>query len=419
MRGRRAAVVLGALSAFVVGAADAAPAADVPPALFAAALTDDTDVLLLPGDRRPPSKPLVRAATRTRASAAAVAAVALDPAAMRRALPSLVRAQVLASRPGPRPDAWPDRLIAWELEIPLFNLKGRAWLRQRENTVELELADGAFAPGLVRIRLGARDGGAGPTVITCELQLDVQASNFVFRRVARHDPWSETAMVASTAWVLVRALVLAAEGPADAPRPSGPMVPPRADALDARALATTAFAPLRTLGTVVAVRRDRTRGDRLAWVSAAVAVPGAPAVLAPRLAAPAGWNAFPGWGKVTPLPAPPSPGAGPPAPPRYQVDDNVALVDLDATWSVPAALPTRATAVDGDTRGAVLGWDVFAGDRAGWSLIALSMHPRIDKAGFVERRLVAAEPLLEHGLAVALTYVDAAAIAAALDPGSR
>jgi|GEM_PF-6044695 len=45
------------------------------------------------------------------------------------------------------------------------------------------------------------------------------------------------------------------------------------------------------------------------------------------------------------------------------------------------------------------------------------MHPRLDAAGFVERRLIAAEPLLEHGLGIALAYVDAAAMAESLDLG--
>jgi hypothetical protein len=47
------------------------------------------------------------------------------------------------------------------------------------------------------------------------------------------------------------------------------------------------------------------------------------------------------------------------------------------------------------------------------------MHPRLDAAGFVERRLIAAEPLLEHGLGIALAYVDAAAMAESLEQLSR
>jgi hypothetical protein len=44
----------------------------------------------------------------------------------------------------------------------------------------------------------------------------------------------------------------------------------------------------------------------------------------------------------------------------------------------------------------------------------LSQHPRLDQSGFVARRLIAAEPFLEHGLALALTLMDAVALAPAL-----
>ena len=71
----------------------------------------------------------------------------------------------------------------------------------------------------------------------------------------------------------------------------------------------------------------------------------------------------------------------------------------------------RATAVDGDTRGAVFTWQVWdGGGPPATTLAVLSMHPRLDAGGFIERKLVAAEPLLEHALALALAYVDAAAV---------
>ena len=42
------------------------------------------------------------------------------------------------------------------------------------------------------------------------------------------------------------------------------------------------------------------------------------------------------------------------------------------------------------------------------------MHPRLDAAGFIERRMVASEPLLEHALALGLVYADVAGAASAL-----
>jgi hypothetical protein len=42
------------------------------------------------------------------------------------------------------------------------------------------------------------------------------------------------------------------------------------------------------------------------------------------------------------------------------------------------------------------------------------MHPRIDRTGYVPRKFIATEPLLEHGLALGLAYVDAISLLRAL-----
>jgi hypothetical protein len=409
-----------------------APAVDLgAPEFYAPALRDDTDLLLLPAARRPPPLPTVIAATRAKARPELVTAAVLDLAMIRQALPSLVRADVVATRPGPRPDGWPDRLIAWELEIPLFNLKGKAWLQQRGWIVEINLVEGAFAPGRVRFRV--KEGAAttstvaptvaptiASTIVTCELQVDFRASNFVLRRVARHDPWAESAMSAAVAWVLVRAVTLRAESQRAGPvsRPRGRIEAPAANALDGSWLGDPTLASLRAAGTLAAVRRAP--GGRLAWASVEVPIPGPATTVASRLIAPETWRVFPGLASVTrrrqfgandPLAATPSAVL-------IEVDDNVAFVDLDAIWSIGTTGAARATAVDGAIRGAVLGWDAWPGDRIGSALAVLSLHPRLDAAGFIERRLIEAEPLLEHALAVALAYVDAAAVADSFAPRS-
>ena len=384
------------------------------PAAFESAVGDDTDAVLFPGPQRPQPRPTVLVATRVKADVNTVASVLLNPTSMREALPALVRADVVATRPGLRADAWPDRLIAWEVEIPLFNLTGKGWLQQRPGAVELTLVEGAFAPGHVRFRFArSARGNGGTSIVTAEIQVDASSSNWIFRRVARHDPWSETALSAATVWVLARAVALRAEAvpPQRPARPHDSIQPPLARALDGSPLAAPALAPLRAAGTLALVRRAP--GGRLAWTSVAVPVPGSPAAVAARLGAPETWRVFPGWKSVTRL-LPHAAPLTPTASMLIEVDDNVAFVDLDAKWTVTTELPSRATAVDGDIRGAVFGWDVAPGDQSGTSLAVLSMHPHLDAAGFIERRLVAAEPLLEHALAVALAYVDAAATADSL-----
>src|SRR5262249_1923091 len=70
----------------------------------------------------------------------------LDPANLRRAVPAFVKVDAVEEHP--RPDAGaPDRLLAWELEIPLWNLKGRLWSRATSDAIHLDFVSGAFAPG--------------------------------------------------------------------------------------------------------------------------------------------------------------------------------------------------------------------------------------------------------------------------------
>ena len=152
----------------------AALAAAAEPAAFAPFVTAETDLLLLPAARRPPPRPVVVAATRVLAPASEVSTVFLTPALLRQALPALVRADVMATRPGPRPDAWPDRLLAWEVEVPLFNLTGKAWLHQSTDGAELTLVEGAFAPGRIRFRVAADPRSRDAAILTCEVQVEVR-----------------------------------------------------------------------------------------------------------------------------------------------------------------------------------------------------------------------------------------------------
>jgi len=405
------------LAGEVGAAAPGEGATPPPPAAFAGALDDDTDVVLFPAARRPTSRPVVTVATRVRGTPSAVGAVLLDPNRYRAALPSLVRADVVATRAGSLPSVGPDRLLAWELEIPLFNLKGKAWLTRQADVIELTLVEGAFAPGHVRFRMAPADGGRA-TILVSEAQLEPRSANWIFRRVAGHDPWSETAMTAAAAMVLARAVALevavphqAGRGPA---RPEGPMTAPAAATLDGSTLAGPTFRGLRKAGVVATIHR--TRRGRLAHVSAAVSIAGNPTEVAARVDAPESWTAFPGWKSVTRL-----------APPQRQdelkitVEDDVAFVDLDATWDVKYGPSAGATVIAGATKGAVLQWQVFPAPPSGLpgqaALAVLSEQPRLDESGYVARKMIESEPLMEHALALALTYADVAAMADRIDPG--
>ncbi|MFL5308657.1 MAG: hypothetical protein ACJ8F1_25815, partial [Polyangia bacterium] len=168
---------------------------------------------------------------------------------------------------------------------------------------------------------------------------------------------------------------------------------------DARALAAAGLAPARAAGVVALVAR---RPDaRLAGVAAAVTIGRQAAAIEPALRDPRTWRAFPGWKKVELLP-----GAS------ARVEDDLPLMDLDATYAPQA--PTRWVAVEGATRGARLGWTVVPQGGRGATL-ALSSYPRLETTGSVARRFIAAEPLLEAGLALAVAFADVASAGAALD----
>ena len=119
------------------------------------------------------------------------------------------------------------------------------------------------------------------------------------------------------------------------------------------------------------------------------------------------------------LPAPEGAGGTKPSDLLVAVKDNVPFIDLDATWGVSQTPSLRATALAGATRGAAFRWQTFSPPPSLATVSVLSLYPRLDAAGFIQKRMVAAEPLLEHALALALTYADAAAVADRLDaPGA-
>ena len=79
--------------------------------------------------------------------------------------------------------------------------------------------------------------------------------------------------------------------------------------------------------------------------------------------------------------------------------------------------PWRALSVAGDCQGAAMGLDLLPSGAG--TAAALSLYPRLEKAGYVPRKSIESEPLLEHGLSLGLAVVDAITIARALDENAR
>jgi hypothetical protein len=355
-----------------------------------------TDVVLV-DQPAVPEAPRVRAATHVGASPAAIKDVLLDPAHYRAIIPALIRSDLQWSK-GSAP------VVDWELEVPLFNLSGRLALLNRPDGVTFELRDGDFAPGRLIFTVAANPGGG--TTLLLDAQLDVKRSSWLLRRIIKRSPVGEPAVLAAAAYVALRAVALRAEHPTDrfARRPGAPPAPPPAWLPDPGPLLADGAASLRARGVLALVARAPT--DRLAGVAAAIAVAAPAAAVAVRFRDPGVWRAFPGLRAVRVAPGPASPGA--------VVEDDLPLVDFDATWTAVAGDAPRWVATDGATRGARLGWTVGPGPRGATAVAALSLYPRIETTGSVGRKFLSAEPLLEHGLALALAFADAAGVKTAL-----
>jgi len=392
-------------SAFALSPTHAEPPS---PLAFAPALSPSQDVLLLPGDNRPTPTPTIVGATMAPGvSPAAIGAVLLDPKSLQDALPSLVRADVIQTRPHSSPrrstQSIPDRLLSWEIEIPFFNLTGKAWLKHDDNVIELSLIEGAFAPGTIRFR-PVWHAAWGATILSCESRVDFRSANWLIRRLSRHDPWAETAMAAAANWVLLRAVAMtAANHERGLPRsPRGAIGAPAPATITSASLMTPELAPLRAMGTVALVRLNST--GRLAFASVSKSIAPLDDTWRQLETTPEMWSAFPGWKLVQRKLID--------GEERFEVKDDIAFVDLSATWRLLPEPPTRrrgaAQAIDGALTGAVLSWEIFDEDRRRAAL-SLSMHPRLDGAGIIPRRMIAYEPLLEHALALAMTYADFAA----------
>jgi hypothetical protein len=341
----------------------------------------------------------VLAAALVRAPASRLLAVMLDPAAYQRAVPSFRKAEVIARR-------GTELQVAWELEVPLWNLEGKLWLRPVPGGVDLELAEGDLAPGLFRLR--TRPAGEG-LLLWVEGHANMREANWATRRLVKRSPLAEPAMTATAAWVLLRALILEAErSPAGVdPRrqPSVALAPPPLQSLDGTALGRLARDKLPAGQTVAAVR-SRSSG-RLDRVEVAAVTRFTADSVRRALTDGRRWRALPGWHEVKALPAK--------APAQtWEVDSRFPFVDFDAVWSIQPGPPLRGQVVGGDARGAVLGWDVLEGPAPGASIAVFSLYPRLETSGYIPRKFIQAEPLLEHGLSLGVAYVDALSLVRSL-----
>ena len=278
----------------------------------------------------------------------------------------------------------------------------------------MALIDGDLSPGRVTFR--ATDAPGGRARLEVDARLDVRRSSCFSAGSWRAAPTaSRRRWRRRSGWRCARPRCAPSTPPTRPPgarrRRSGPppdLVP------DGRALAGARAAPLRARGAVALV--ERTPGERLAGVAVAREIGLPAATVAAALRDPQWWRTFPGWKKVTIIPAP-RPAAGAPwIPAGAEVEDSIPFVDFEATWTGQPGGGLRWVATSGAAHGARLAWHAWPAEGAPRRTVAvLALHPRLEQTGSIPRRLIAAEPLLEHGLALALTLVDAWSTLGALD----
>ena len=373
--------------------------------LLAAALPADgtADVALIdwPGT---PGTPHVRAVTVAGAAPAAIKNVLLDAANYRKIVPALIRADVSRTSAG-----LPS--VAWEVEVPFFNLTGTLVIHERPDGAEVDLIDGDFSPG--KLIFTATPRASGGSTLLVDAQLDIQNAGWLIRRLVKLSPAGEPAALVAASYVTLRAVALRAENAAinGARRPGATPAPPPVWSPSARALADEKLAALRAHGAVALVAR--TWSQRLAGVAVAMTL-GLPAPNAiGRLRDPESWHAFPGWSTVEPRVGPNGMGA--------KVEDSLPFVDLEATWMAEPGNPLRWTATDGVITGARLGWEIYpstAHQRRRADADGLDDVPRLETTGRLARKAIASEPLLEHGLAIAVAFADVTAMKTALESGT-
>jgi hypothetical protein len=390
---------------WLAAATNLASAEDVSAALHR---LGDADLVLMndPQAARPVH---VLLATRVAARPEQVRQALVLPASYGKAMPAFRRIEVIARHE--RAPSVTDSQVAWELDVPLWNLQGKLWLRPQADGVDLVLEEGDFAPGLFHLTArGEKTGKSDRCILVVEGYANVAEANVAARQLVRRSPLAEPAMTVAAAYVMLKSLARLAEDVSSG-RPSAALASPESASFAGERTGAAALAFPRARG-LLAVVRSRPDG-RLAGVEVAVPASARAGQRAKGGLRPELFSALPGWKKIELVSETPDtcqdPGAS-----CWAVKTNLPLFSLDGTWKIRPR-PWRARMVAGDREGALMGIDVVSAKKPAGLAVVLSEHPRLDRAGFVARKLVAAEPYLEHGLSLALTLADAASLVPALE----
>lgn len=358
----------------------------------------------------------VETAVLTRARPENLLGLAMAPDAYCRAVPSLVTCDEIG-RERLADGRW-RRRVEWELEIPLANLSGQLEVEPDADWlgVSLRFVRGDLAPGSMQVRWQA--GAEGATLLWASLGANLRDANWLLRRLARRDAWTEPALRGAIVWIaaLAWSAFAAAPGAATAPRPHGASVRWTGEGRQKERALGRAGGTLPGNGGGTWAAIDRAPNGRLVVVRIARQTRLPPNELLHALATQSALSSLVGWSKVR-VTSSTSDHA------LVEAKEGIPFVNLGAEWRITFGPPLAAEAVAGAIAGAAWHFSASATETSGvpaggdagdstrapgpvGSDVVFSLAPRLEAAGWVPRRFIEAEPFLEHGLALALAYVD-------------
>ena len=344
-------------------------------------------------------------AGRVAAPVETVRAALVVAATYKSAVPNFQKVDVLSTQTTPTGS---EQDVAWELEVPMWNLEGRLQLHPRSDGVDLVLYQGDLSPG--RFSITAHPESATRTLLLIEAHANVKDANYVVRKITSRSALGEPAILVAAAYVLHRALTIQFEkGWPD--RPTTAMATaPLPDLLGQKlAVEAQAFSSGKILTIWVRNRPD----GRLSFVAGAFPSKATVAQVASRAPTIPAFKSVLGW-KDTTAEKGKLPECRDTTAICLVVDSNLPFFDLDATWKLWGG-QFRAKAVDENLKGAVMALDAIP--HGSGSMIGLSQSMGLHKSGFFARKLIAAEPLLEQGLAIALVLADTLSFVQAVESG--
>ncbi|MCC7386927.1 MAG: SRPBCC family protein [Deltaproteobacteria bacterium] len=288
----------------------------------------------------------------------------------------------------------------WELDVPVFNLKGvRAMRTRRPSLIEVRGVAGNFKESRERFELYPLDGGKR-TLVAVYRSIDVESAGLIMKTMIRMEPSMEQGVNLATGFVQVRDLRRRVEGlPLPGPRkPQTGAVPPfDRIAIGDGGLKLDRIEPLLALGPLALIESNR--DGSLRQVVLLAEVEASREKLAQVIQAAERYPEFlPNFAKQTVTPA-----GDHQLKLEYELDVPLANLEGTSLMAIEPNGDVDVVAVDGDVKRGRWRWELVP-----FGAKTLPVHyaySDIGETSFFVRQLIARQPLFEHGIVVAASTV--------------